>query len=233
MPVNHSKSNSTIAVITARGGSKRIPRKNIKDFCGKPIIAYSIEAAFKSALFDEVMVSTDDGEIAEIARRYGASVPFMRSVKASDDYATTTDVLLEVLDEYRKRERVFEALFCIYPTAPFVTGSLLRDASALLMKSGVDMVQPVVEYDFPPQRSYKMDGGLLSYWMPECENARSQDLPKLYHDAGQFYGYKAASIQDDRRSRCPLVLDRMRVQDIDTEEDWALAEAKFRLFESR
>ena len=142
---------SSIAVITARGGSKRIPHKNIKDFCGKPIIAYSIEAALESGLFDEVMVSTDDEEIAEIARVFGASVPFMRSSSTSDDYATTSDVLLEVLDAYESQGRTFDSLCCIYPTAPFVTAGKLHAARSLF-EDGADTVLVVTEYSFPPQR---------------------------------------------------------------------------------
>lgn len=220
---------NAVCIITARGGSKRIPRKNIRDFCGKPIIAYSIEAALKSGLFNEIMVSTDDSEIAAIAESYGAKVPFMRSAETSDDFATTADVINEVLAEYEKRGREFEIVCCVYPTAPFVTAADLIEAFALLETSGLSMVQPVAEFDFPPQRAFTVDGASLSYWMPEYRDARSQDLPRLYHDAGQFYVYLASSLDDDNRSRCPMIIDRTRVQDIDDEADWLLAEQKFRL----
>ena len=137
-----------IAIITARGGSKRIPKKNIKDFCGKPIIAYSIEAAISSKLFDEVMVSTDSEEIAEIAKKYGASVPFMRSAETSNDYATTNDVLIEVFNEYEKRGQEFDIAVCIYPTAPFVTADKLKRAIDMVEKDGADAVTPVVQFRF-------------------------------------------------------------------------------------
>ena len=141
---------SSVAIITARGGSKRIPRKNIKEFCGKPIIAYSIEAALKAELFDEVMVSTDDAEIAEVARKYGAQVPFMRSAKNSDDYATTADVLSEVLEIYEQQGKFFDIMCCIYPTAPFVTSEKLQKAYEAFLEYGRETVVPVVSFSFPP-----------------------------------------------------------------------------------
>ena len=142
-----------LAIITARGGSKRIPGKNIREFCGKPILAYSVEAAVYSGLFDEVMVSTDDREIAEIGKQYGARVPFYRSERTSDDYATTNDVLLEVLEEYEKRGEYFEAACCLYPTAPFVTAEKLKNAMELLLVSDADTLIPVVAFSYPPQRA--------------------------------------------------------------------------------
>ena len=178
---------SRIAIITARGGSKRIPRKNIKEFCGKPIIAYSIEAAIKSELFDEVMVSTDSIEIAEIAKGYGASVPFMRSKRTSDDYATTRDVLLEVFDEYEKRGIEFDIAVCLYPTAPFVTAEKLKRAVALMDDDNIDSVTPVVRFSFPPQRAYIIRDGIIKYQFPENRYTRSQDLEPIFHDCGQFY----------------------------------------------
>ena len=143
---------NAIAIITARGGSRRIPKKNIKMFCGKPIIAYSIEAAFRSGIFSEVMVSTDSEEIAEIAREYGASVPFMRSAQTADDYATTADVLLEVLDQYNNIGKKFTYMCCIYPTAPFVTGDKLKEALNLLKENGSIEAMPMVAFSYPPQR---------------------------------------------------------------------------------
>lgn len=219
-----------LAVITARGGSKRIPHKNIKEFCGKPIIAYSIEAALESGLFDEVMVSTDDEEIAEIARNFGASVPFMRSAEASDDYATTSDVLLEVLDEYESRGRSFDSLCCIYPTAPFVTPQKLH-AAKLLLTEGADTVLTITGYSFPPQRGLIETSEGMAFWQPENAEKRSQDLPAVYHDAGQLYFCDARSLRKRKGLYgCVLrglVVPETEVQDIDNPIDWQLAEMKY------
>ena len=221
---------ANIAIITARGGSKRIPRKNIKDFCGKPIMAYSIEAAKESGLFDEVMVSTDDVEIAEIAQEYGAKVPFMRSAETADDYATTADVLREVLREYEKRGQLFEWMCCIYPTAPFVTAKKLCDAFTHLRKRGADALVPVVKFLYPPQRCVVIKNDLLQYKWPENIRARSQDLEPLYHDAGQFYFWKVEKFSEGIiENTVPLVLTELEVQDIDNMEDWELAELKYRI----
>ena len=230
-----------VAIITARGGSKRILGKNIKDFCGKPIMAYAIAAALDSRLFDEVMVSTDSPEIAEIAKAHGASVPFMRSPSASDDYATTADVLHEVLSAYAEREKSFDFMCCLYPTAPFVTAEKLRVAHTAFMESGADMLEPVVAFSYPPQRSFSIEAGLLAYNYPEHVRTRSQDLPTWYHDAGQFYFYRVeafrryvegSSEQGGYDLRCvPFVMNEMEVQDIDTLMDWQLAEAKYRLLQ--
>ncbi len=224
-----------IAVITARGGSKRIPKKNIKDFCGKPIIAYSIEAAIDSKLFDEVMVSTDSGEIAEIARQYGANVPFMRSAKTADDHATTNDVLVEVFSEYEKRGQHFELAVCIYPTAPFVTAEKLREAVALLEKEDADQVMPVVRFSFPPQRAFVVREGHLQYQFPENASVRSQDLEPIYHDCGQFYVMKVDNILQGKPvvKNVPLIVSELEVQDIDNEEDWKIAEMKYRYMRER
>lgn len=220
-----------LAIITARGGSKRIPRKNIKEFCGKPILCYSIEAAFASQAFDEVMVSTDDAEIAEIARSAGASIPFFRSAEMSGDYASTDDVIMEVLKEYEKRGLFFEAFCCIYPTAPFLTGNRLKDAMDLLETA--DSVMPVVPFSYPPQRGLIVnDKGFVERQFPEYATARSQDLQKIYHDCGQFYACRTAPFMKagttDVEKLVPLVLSEMEVQDIDTPEDWEIAEIKFR-----
>lgn len=224
---------SAIAIITARGGSKRIPRKNIKEFCGKPILAYSIEAALKSGLFDRVMVSTEDAEIAEIAEKYGAEVPFRRSEKTAGDFAATGDVLLEVLEEYRRRGERFDTICCIYPTAPFVTPERLKEAVSLLEESGADSVLPVVRFSFPPQRCVVVKNGCLQFKWPEYAQARSQDLEPYYHDAGQFYCLKEKSFLEQKAlvmsKTVPLVLPEMEIQDIDTEEDWELAQVKYRL----
>ena len=220
-----------IAIITARGGSKRIPKKNIKDFCGKPIIAYSIEAA---KLFDEVMVSTDSEEIAEIAKKYGASVPFMRSAETSNDYATTNDVLMEVFNEYEKRGQEFDIAVCIYPTAPFVTADKLKRAIDMVEKDGADAVTPVVQFSFPPQRAFIIRDNALEYQYPENASARSQDLEPIYHDCGQFYVMKPKNVMDGIiiKKTTPIVMPESEVQDIDTVEDWKIAEMKYQIMVS-
>ncbi len=226
-----------LAIITARGGSKRIPRKNIKEFCGRPIIAYSIEAALGSGVFDRVMVSTDDREIAEVAVKYGAEVPFLRSEKTSDDFATTTDVIFEVLDEYEKRGEYFAAAACIYPTAPFVTAQKLKDAMEKLSESDADTLIPVVAFSYPPQRALVIREGSLVFRQPEYLVSRSQDLEPLYHDAGQFYLFRTESYRRNGNLMLgkilPFPVSELEVQDIDNETDWALAEMKYRLRNGR
>lgn len=220
----------TIAIITARGGSKRIPRKNIKLFLGKPIIEYSIEAALSSGIFDEVMVSTDDEEIAEIAMKAGATVPFMRSEATANDYATTTDVLLEVLDRYKERGQEFDYMACLYPTNPFITPDKLKQAMDLISSNDYAEVLPVVQFSFPPQRAYVFkENDSLQYKWEEFKNARSQDLEKMYHDAGQFYFYDVKKYVENKGVKgkiYPLICPEHEVQDIDTEEDWKMAELK-------
>ena len=222
-----------LAIITARGGSKRIPRKNIKEFCGKPIMAYSIEAAKKSGVFDTVMISTDDEEIAEIGKKFGGEVPFYRSEKTSNDFATTTDVLMEVIDEYDKRGEHFDVLCCIYPTAPFVTSERLKEAVQSLLNSDADTLIPVVPFSYPPQRALIINDGKLEMKYPENIVARSQDLEKHYHDVGQFYVLRVDAFKKNKNlllgNILPLVMDEMEVQDIDTEEDWKLAEVKYQI----
>lgn len=222
-----------IAVITARGGSKRIPRKNIREFCGRPILAYSIEAALKSGMFDTVMVSTEDREIAETAERYGAEVPFLRSGRTADDFATTREVLKEVLEEYESRGERFDILCCIYPTAPFVTAERLREAVKLLEENEADSVLTVARFSFPPQRCVIIQDGFLQFKWPENAQVRSQDLEPYYHDAGQFYCLNIESFHEQEtlvmQKTVPLILPEMEVQDIDTEEDWKIAELKYRM----
>ena len=224
---------SAIAIIPARGGSTRIPRKNMRPFLGRPIISYSIAAALDSGIFDEVMVSTDDEEIAAIARECGAEVPFLRSAATSGDHATTADVLIEVLDEYDQRGRSFEHACCIYPTAPFVTAERLRDALERLREKGVDSVIPVARFAFPIWRSFEMDGERLRYRWPEHALSRSQDLPPSFHDAGQFYAFGVAAFRASGTLVGPTTIGievpESQVQDIDREEDWLLAELKHRL----
>lgn len=226
-----------IAIITARGGSKRIPRKNIREFCGKPILAYSIEAAIESKLFDTVMVSTDDGEIAQIARSYGAEVPFYRSESTAGDYATTNDVLLEVLEEYEKRGEHYELGCCIYPTAPFVTADKLRDAMERLENSGADTLIPVVAFSYPPQRAMIVKEGRLVFEYPQYLDSRSQDLEPHYHDVGQFYLFYTQAFKQNRKLMTgdilPYAVSELEVQDIDNLTDWEIAEIKFRLMQGQ
>ncbi len=221
-----------IAIITARGGSKRIPYKNIKDFLGKPILAYSIEAAIASNEFDEVMVSTDDEKIAEIAKQYGAKVPFYRSEKTSGDFATTNDVLLEVIDEYEKRGETFDIGVCIYPTAPFVTGEKIKKAVRTLEESNADTLIPVVQFSYPPKRSMVIRDGKLIFAHPEFIDSRSQDLESEYHDVGQFYCFKIEAYKKNKKlmlgNILPMVIDETEVQDIDNESDWKIAEIKYK-----
>ncbi len=227
----------TVAIITARGGSKRIPRKNIKEFCSKPIIAYSIEAALESGVFDTVMVSTDDEEIAEIAKGYGAEVPFFRSEYTSGDFASTTDVLMEVLEEYENRGQRFDIGCCIYPTAPFITADRLRDAFNTLKDSDADTLIPVVGFSYPPQRAMIIYEGKLIFRHPEYLESRSQDLEKRYHDAGQFYFFRTEALKENRDllvgDIIPMELSEMEVQDIDNQIDWELAELKYKLIHSK
>lgn len=222
-----------IAIITARGGSKRIPRKNIKEFCKRPIIEYSIEAALESGIFDEVMVSTDDEEIKAIAQRAGASVPFMRSSRTSNDFATTADVLMEVFEEYAKMGKQYEYASCIYPTAPFVTAQKLREGMKKLKDKDGAILMPVVRFSFPPQRGMVLKGDELVLKWPENRNVRSQDLEPLYHDCGQFYCYnvnKFIEAQGQFTSGIiPFEMPESEVQDIDNLEDWKLAEIKYKI----
>lgn len=224
---------SFLAIITARGGSKRIPRKNIKNFCGKPIIAYSIEAALNSGIFDEVMVSTEDKEIANIAISYGAKVPFMRSEKNADDYSGTADVLLEVVEDYKKQGKSFDNICCIYPTAPFVTAKKLSEANQIFQKANVDALIPVIKFSYPPQRAFILEDNKLVYRWTENMFKRSQDLEDFYHDVGQFYFLKTEVLLREKtlvpNRTIPLIITEMEAQDIDDESDWKIAEMKYKL----
>ncbi|MBQ9866533.1 MAG: pseudaminic acid cytidylyltransferase [Lachnospiraceae bacterium] len=219
----------SLAIITARGGSKRIPRKNIKEFCGRPIIIYSIEAALKSGAFDEVMVSTDDKEIARIAADAGASVPFFRSEDTSNDHAGTDAVIAEVLSCYRESDITFDRFCCIYPTAPFITPARLKEAMDML--NAHESVCPVCQFSYPPQRGFIIENDVLVRAHPEYAFTRSQDLKKLYHDAGQFYACRTdAFLREnctDTDDMIPLIFNDDEVQDIDTFEDWRIAERKY------
>lgn len=227
------KSKKPYAIITARGGSKRVPGKNIRNFCGKPIIAYSIEAAIDSGLFEEVMISTDSEKIAEIGKKYGAVVPFMRSEKTSDDFADTTDVLNEVIEMYRERGVEFDVLCCIYPTAPFITPEKLQKSYDLLQDENVYNVVPMVPFSFPPQRGMLCnENGFVEPVDVVGINARSQDLPVIYHDCGQFYWMKTGEYlknQDILNNHTkPFLVPETEVQDIDNETDWVIAEIKYK-----
>jgi pseudaminic acid cytidylyltransferase len=225
---------ASLCVIPARGGSKRIPRKNLKEFRGRPIIAYSIEAALANSLFHTVMVSTDDSEIAEVARSIGADVPFLRSANTADDHATTADVLLEVLASYQQLGQQFDIACNLYATSPFTTADDLKAGHEALVGGPFDVILPVVAFSYPILRSLKRsDDGKIDLNWPEHRNSRSQDLPKAYHDAGQWAFFKTTPFLTTKTLMGPntgsVVLPESRVQDIDTEEDWAMAELKHRI----
>jgi N-acylneuraminate cytidylyltransferase len=222
-----------IAIIPARGGSKRIPRKNIKLFHGKPMIAYSIEAAISSGCFDKIIVSTDDLEIAEIAKGFGAEVPFLRPADISDDFATTIDVIHHAVTWCESQSWKIDQVCCLYATAPFVTSSDIASAKEKLCSaSGIDFVFSATTFPFPIQRAVRLaSNGVVSMFDPQHELSRSQDLPEAYHDAGQFYwGTRDAFIHKkpffSSKSLIHL-LPRIKVQDIDTPEDWEIAEAMY------
>lgn len=224
--------NKCLAIITARGGSKRIPRKNIKDFLGCPIIKYSIDAALSSGCFDDVMISTEDREIARIAEKFGAKIPFYRSKKTANDFAGTADVIEEVILEYSKRGMVFDFACCIYPTAPFVTAQKLKSGYELLLETGADSVVPVVRFGSPVQRALKIKDEKLEMIWPENFNKRSQDLIPAYHDAGQFYWFRVKEFLKRKtllmQYTIAFELPESEVQDIDDREDWKMAEIKYK-----
>ena len=223
-----------LCIIPARGGSKRIPRKNIKEFLGKPIIAYSIETALETGLFDDVMVSTDDMEIAEVSQKYGAKVPFMRSAETASDFASTADVLKEVLAKYKELGREFDNFCCFYATAPLVQGKDVIFAFERLQQSDFTCVYPVVQFSYPIWRCLDIaeDGTMKRHW-PEYENSRSQDLPKEYHDTGTFYWYKTKEWLAGNMKIGGIIVDETSIQDIDTETDWKLAEMKYKLLKRK
>jgi pseudaminic acid cytidylyltransferase len=221
-----------LAVIPARGGSKRIPRKNIKLFCGKPIIAWSIEAALDCGCFDQVIVSTDDAEIADIAQQYGARVPFIRPVELSDDYTGTIPVISHAIEWFRERYKLPDQVCCIYATAPFVRASDIRNGLDILRSADCDFAFSVTSYPFPIQRAVRITGeGRVEMLNPECFNIRSQDLEDVYHDAGQFYWGKASAWLTGKTifglASAVVQLPRYHAQDIDTIEDWEMAEYLF------
>ena len=226
----------SLALITARGGSKRIPKKNIREFCGKPILCYSIEAALASGAFDEVMVSTDSEEIAEVARKAGAKIPFYRSDDTAGDYATTAQVVEEVLSQYEEQGSNFDYVCVIYPTAPFITAEKLQDAMAKLESTGADTVSPVVRFSYPPQRGFVIEDGVTHLKWPQYRTARSQDLEPFYHDCGQFYCLRVDSFLKQRQifmeHMVSIEMPESQVQDIDTLEDWKIAELKYKLMQN-
>jgi len=225
-----------ICVIPARGGSKRIPRKNIKEFNGKPIIAYSIEAALKSNCFDQVIVSTDDDEIAEVARKYGAKVPFVRPDELSNDYVGTIPVIKHAIEWMEDNENPVENVCCLYATAPFIQSQTISKAFQQLKDLRTDYCFSVTRFASPIQRAVKIvQDNKVNMFYPEHFNIRSQDLEEAYHDAGQFYWGKSQAFKDElpifSEVATPYILPRYLVQDIDILEDWIRAEAMYKVLQ--
>lgn len=223
-----------IAIIPARSGSKRIPNKNIKSFLGKPIIAYSIQTAIESNLFDEVMVSTDCEEIAKIAKSYGAKVPFYRTKKNASDYASTLEVLNEVIDQYKINGFDYDYGCCLYSTAPFITPNHLKEAYKNLIDKSFDTVFAAVKYGHPIERAFQLNNdNKVQINNPEKEFTRTQDLSPNYHDAGQFYWFKTKSlIKNDsllNGNVGAIIMDEIEVHDIDSPTDWNIAELKYKI----
>lgn len=227
-----------LAVIPARGGSKRIPRKNIKPFCGKPMIAWSIEAALVSGCFDHVVVSTDDAEIAEVARQYGAAAPFMRPAELSDDHTGTIPVICHAIEWFNAQGEQAAQVCCLYATAPFVTPEDIRRGLVTLTGTGCDYAFSVTSYAFPIQRAIRISAeSRVAMFNPEHFNTRSQDLEEAWHDAGQFYWGQADAWLNNKMifssASAPVKLPRHRVQDIDTPEDWLRAEWMFKAMQAQ
>lgn len=222
-----------IAIIPARGESKRIPRKNINSFCGKPIIAYSIEAARASGLFDRIVITTDDEEIADIAHEYGAEVPFIRPKNLSDDHTATLPVIAHAIKTLQEQGNTINAVCCIYATAPFIRPEDIAGAYKALIEQNKSYAFPVTTFPFPIFRAVKRseNGDITMFW-PEHFATRSQDLPEAYHDVGQFYWgtpdawLAEAPIFSDAATT--ILLPRHLVQDIDTPEDWIRAELMYK-----
>lgn len=226
-----------IAVIPARGGSKRIPRKNIKDFCGKPMIVWSIEAAKASGLFDHIIVSTDDTEIAQVANAWGAETPFMRPAELADDYVGTGAVVKHAVEWFMEHIKMPEFVCTIYATAPFIRASDIRKGLDLLLSSGSEQAFTITSFPSTIQRALKItSNGRVAMFHPENYQTRSQDCEPAYHDAGQFYWAKSASVLTSSSKfpddAVPIIIPRYRVQDIDTPEDWQRAELIFKLLQS-
>lgn len=224
---------NNIAIIPARGGSKRIPRKNIREFHGKPIISYSIETAIKSGLFNEIMVSTDDEEISNVAIQYGANIPFFRSPENSNDFSTTFDVIEEVIFYYNKLGNNFDNICCIYPCAPFCSVINLNETYKILTEKKFDTVFPVVQYSNPIQRALSINKDKVSIINPTFQNCRSQDLEPSFFDAGQFYWINNDVLYGQKKmytnnSGC-IIIDELNAHDIDNEIDWQIAELKYKI----
>lgn len=226
-----------IAIIPARGGSKRIPRKNIRPFAGIPIIAHSIISAQKTGLFDKVIVTTDDPEIAEIAKEFGADVPYLRSPETSSDQAGISEVMLECLDHLKGAGQEPESFCCLLATAPFILPEDIAKAHDVLQQGNWDTVVPVVRFSYPIWRSFERNGEQIKMWWPENYPKHSQDLPPAFHDCGQFYWLKTAPFRASKRfftdHTGSIELPESRVQDIDTEEDWAIGEFKWKWLQDR
>jgi len=225
-----------ICVVPARGGSKRIPRKNIKVFNGKPIIAYSIEAALESNCFDQVIVSTDDNKIAEVAKTYGAKVPFIRPAALSNDYAGTIPVIKHTIEWLENHNNTIDNVCCLYATAPFIQSQTIFKAFQQLQESKADYCFSATSFTFPIQRAIRITrDDKVEMFYPEYFNVRSQDLEEAYHDAGQFYWGKAQAFKDElplfSEASSPYILPRFLVQDIDTTEDWIRAEAMHKVLQ--
>lgn len=229
---------SAVAIIPARGGSKRIPRKNIKEFCGKPMIAWSIEAALESGCFDRVIVSTDDEDIAAVARQHGAETPFMRPAQLSDDYTGTIPVIRHAVEWLADNGCAVSQACCVYATAPFVSPEDLKRGQQLLESEACSYAFSVTSYAFPIQRAIRITGGgRVAMFNPEHFGTRSQDLEEAWHDAGQFYWGTAQAWKEERlifsEDAAPVTLPRHRVQDIDTPEDWVRAEWLFKAMQEQ
>jgi pseudaminic acid cytidylyltransferase len=224
---------NNIAIIPARGGSKRIHKKNIKHFSGVPIIGYSINAAIESGLFQEVLVSTDDFEIAAIAESFGATVPFMRSSENSSDFATTSDVIEEVIRELKNQNKIFDNICCIYSCAPFIKTEYLTEAYNLLLKNSFETVFPIIPYSTKIQRALRIKNKKIEMFYPEFEQTRSQDLDISYYDAGQFYWIQEKMFSNNKKiytnNSGAIILDELSAHDIDSEIDWKIAEIKYSL----
>lgn len=227
-----------LAVIPARGGSKRIPRKNINEFCGKPMIAWSIIAAQESNCFDQIIVSTDDQEIADIAQQFGAGVPFMRPIELSDDNTGTIPVIRHAIEWFDTVGMPANEVCCIYATAPFIRAKDIESGLKKLQNGNVDYALSATTYAFPIQRAIRLTAsGRIEMFNPQYFETRSQDLEHAYHDAGQFYWGQAGAWKEGRRIfspvSVPVLLPRHRVQDIDTPEDWIRAELMFQVMQSQ
>jgi len=222
----------TLAIIPARGGSKRIPRKNIKPFAGKPIIAYSIDAANKSECFSDIIVSTEDREIAAIAVNLGGKVPFMRTQETADDHSGIADVMKEAVLAYEAwANHEVDLVCCILPTAPFIAADDIRKGHQMIARDDMDAVITVVRYSYPIQRALRVDGKHVTMIWPENYVKRSQELEPSYHDAGQFYWIKKDKLLEHGKVFIPktgfICIDETSAQDIDTEDDWRYAEIKY------